>query len=66
MMKAEYHHHYQGAVSHIQPIAPSNELAKSISCKRAVGVSAKIWFVKAGHDRASVRLLGASVPRTPR
>jgi hypothetical protein len=45
------HHQYQGAISHIQPIAPSNKFAGSISCKRAIRVSAKIWFVKAGHVR---------------
>jgi hypothetical protein len=46
------HHHYEGAISHIEPVAPSNKLARSISCKWAIGVSAKFWFVKAGHDRA--------------
>ena len=47
------HHQDQSAISHIQPIAPSNKLVGSISCKRAIRVGAKIWFVKAGHDKAS-------------
>jgi hypothetical protein len=54
------HHHHQGAISNIQPIASSNKLAGSISCKRATSVSAKVWFVKAGHDRL-VRLFADEV-----
>jgi hypothetical protein len=46
------HYHHQGAISHIQPVAPSDKLAGRISCKRAIGGRAKIRFVKAGHDRA--------------
>ena len=34
---------------HVQPIASSNKLVRSIPCERAVGVGTKIGFVKAGH-----------------
>ena len=59
------HHHHQGAIGHIQPVATSNKPAGSISCKRAIGVSAKIWFVKAGHDRADQAVRREGVSRTP-
>ena len=44
------HHHYEGAVIHVQPIASSNEFIRSVSCERAVGVGTKIGLVKAWHD----------------
>src|SRR6478672_163776 len=43
------HHHNEGAVIHVQPIALPNELVRSFARERAIGVSAKIWFVKGGH-----------------
>jgi hypothetical protein len=43
------HHDYESAIIHVQPIASSNKLVRSIPRERAVGVSAKIGFVKAGH-----------------
>jgi hypothetical protein len=46
---ARRHHHYEGAVIHVQPIASSNEFIRSVSCERAIGVSAKVGFVRADH-----------------
>jgi hypothetical protein len=43
------HHHNEGAVIHVQPVASSNEFIRSVSCERDIGVGTKIWFVKAGH-----------------
>jgi hypothetical protein len=48
------HHHYEGAVIHVQPIASSNEFIRSVSCERAIGVSAKVGFVKADHKPESL------------
>jgi hypothetical protein len=42
-------HQHQGAIIHVQPIASSNKLVRSIPRERAVGVGTKIGFVKAGH-----------------
>jgi hypothetical protein len=58
------HHHYESAIIHVQPIASSNKLVRSIPRERAVGVGAKIGFVKAGHggDRCQQVL---SAPKNP-
>jgi hypothetical protein len=57
------HYQYQCAISHIQPIAPSDKLAGSVSCKRAIGVGTKVWFVKA-FMTGPVRLLAARCSTT--
>jgi hypothetical protein len=41
-------HQYESGISHVPPIAPSNEFVRSVSRERAVSVGAKIRFVKAG------------------
>ena len=46
------HHQNQGAIIHVQPIASSNKLVRSIPRERAVGVGTKIGFVKAGMGAA--------------
>src|ERR1700722_4597215 len=51
-------HQHQGAIVHVQPIASSNKLVRSIPCERAVGVGTKIGLVKAGHrDREEVGMI---------
>ena len=45
------HCHNEAAIVHVQPIAPTNKLVRGVPRERAVGLSAKVGFVKAGHER---------------
>ena len=48
------HHHYKAAIIHVQPIAAANEFVLRVASERAIGLCAKVWFVKAHGTTAKV------------
>jgi hypothetical protein len=48
------HHHDEGAIIHVQPIRPTDELIGTISNEGAIRVAGEIRFVKTCHDFAPV------------
>ena len=43
------HYQNESSIIHVQPIASSNELVRSVPRERAIWLSAKVGFVEAGH-----------------
>jgi len=45
------HYHNDAAIIHVQPIAPTNKPIRCITRERAIGLRAKVGFVKSWHDQ---------------
>jgi hypothetical protein len=47
--RRRWSHHYESAVTHIQPVGPADELVVSVSNEGAVDILAEVWLVKLSH-----------------
>jgi hypothetical protein len=51
------HHHDKAAIIHVLPIAAVNEFVLGVASERAIGLCAKVWFVKGHGTTAKVEHL---------